>query len=288
MKVWIDGQIMDGEQARIPVLDHGLLYGDGVFEGMRLYNGRVFRLERHLRRLETSARAIHLQLPGGAEAIQKLLFDTLRAHGKQDAYIRLLVTRGDGALGVDPASCPRPRVICIVDQVQLYPEEKLRKGLDLITASVRRPPSGVLEPRVKSLNYLNSVLARVEARRANADEALLLNQSGAVAEVSAANIFVVRDGNLYTPPATDGALEGITRGAVMELAGRLGIAFAERTLGRVDLFDADEVFLTGSGARVARVRSLDGEVIGDPDRRPITEKLMAAFEELTRTTGTAI
>ena len=138
MKVWIDGQIMDGAQARIPVLDHGLLYGDGVFEGLRLYNGRVFRLEKHLQRLQTSARAIHLQLPGGTEAIQKLLFDTLRAHGKPDAYIRLLVTRGDGALGIDPASCPRPRVICIVDQVQLYPEEKLRQGLDLITASVRR------------------------------------------------------------------------------------------------------------------------------------------------------
>lgn len=288
MKVWVDGRIVDGEQARIPVIDHGLLYGDGVFEGMRLYNGRVFRLERHMRRLETSARAIHLRLPGGTAAIQKLLIDTLRAHGKPDAYIRLLVTRGDGALGVDPASCPEPRVICIVDQVQLYPEEKLQKGLDLVTASVRRPLPDVLEPRVKSLNYLNSVLARVEARRASADEALLLNRSGAVAEASAANVFAVRDGNVSTPPASDGALEGITREAIMELAGSLSIPCSERRLGRVDLFGADEVFLTGSGARVARVRSLDGEVIGDPDKRPVTEKLMSAFDELTRTTGTPI
>jgi branched-chain amino acid aminotransferase len=280
MKVWIDGKVVEGSEARIAVTDHGLLYGDGVFEGMRVYGRRVFRLELHLARLATSARVIGLAIPGGIEAMREIVLTTARAFGSDESYVRLIVTRGEGALGVDPSSCPRPRVLCLVDSVRLFPAEKLEQGLELATATVRRPPADVLDPGVKSLNYLNNVLAKLDAKRAGADDALILNLAGAVAEASVANVFVAKEGELSTPPPSDGALAGITRRSVLELAAELGIPARERTLGRVDLLGAEEVFLTGTGARIMPVRSLDGCPIGQRAPGPLTERLSRAFAQL--------
>jgi branched-chain amino acid aminotransferase len=285
MKVWIDGRIVDGSEARVPVTDHGLLYGDGIFEGIRLAGGRVFRLDSHLARLRHSGRAIGLELPGGIDGIREIVLATARAWGRPDGYVRLLVTRGDGAMGVDPTRCPSPRVICIACEIELYPVELLATGVSMVTVSVRRPGPDVLDPRVKSLNYLNSVLAKREARLRGADEALILNSVGNVAEAAVANVFAFRRGKLLTPPATDGALEGVTRGCVVELAAGLGIPAEERSLTRMDLLSADEVFLSGTGARIVAVRSLDGAEIGLRAPGPVTEKLAAAFAELARSDG---
>jgi len=288
MKVWIDGRILDGAEARVPVTDHGFLYGDGVFEGIRVYARRVFRLEQHLARLAVSARSVGLDIPGGLDGAREIILATARAFGADDAYVRFIVSRGEGALGVDPTTCPTPRIVCIVDNIRLYPAEKLERGLELVTSSWRRPPPDVLDPRVKSLNYLNNAMAKLEARRRGADEALLLNAAGQVAEASVANVFALRRGVLATPPATDGALEGITRGAVLELAPREGIPCAERTLGRFDLLGAEEVFLTGTGARIVPVRSLDGELIGKGEPGPVTRRLTALFAALAGSTGAPI
>jgi branched-chain amino acid aminotransferase len=288
MKVWIDGHIVEGSEARVPVTDHGFLYGDGVFEGLRVYARRVFRLEQHLARLAVSARAVGLEIPGGLDRAREIILATTRAFDADEAYVRFIVSRGEGALGVDPTTCPEPRIVCIVDRIRLYPAEKLARGLDLVTSSWRRPPPDVLDPRVKSLNYLNNALAKLEARRRGADEALLLNAAGHVAEASVANVFAVCRGVLTTPPATDGALEGITRRAILELAAADGIETSERTLGRFDLLGAEEVFLTGTGARLVSVRSLDGELIGKGEPGPIAHRLSAAFSTLTAKTGTPI
>ena len=288
MKVFIDSSIVDGSEARVPVTDHGLLYGAGVFEGIRSFAGRIFRLDDHLARLATSARFIALEIPGGLDAVRGIVIDTVRAFGRPDAYIRLLVTRGEGELGVDPSSCARPRVICIVDEVAIYPPEVRRRGLALHTVSVRRSAPDVLDPRVKSLNCLSSVMAKLEARRCGADEALILNAAGQVAEAAVANVFVVSRGELRTPPPTDGALEGITRASVLELARALGLVARERSLGRVDLFGADEVFLTGTGVGIVPVRSLDGRPVGGDFPGPVTEKLQQAFAELVRQTGVPV
>lgn len=294
MKVWIDGKIVDGEEARVPVLDHGLLYGDGVFEGIRIYGRQVFRLPDHLRRLATGARAIGLEIPGGVPALEQIVLETARAHGEAEAYVRLIVTRGEGELGVDPTRCLTPRVICIVAQITLFPAEKLLRGVDLVTVSVRRPAADALDPCVKSLNYLNSVLAKREARMRGADEALLLNGRGLVAEASVANVFAVRGGALFTPPTSDGALPGITRASVLEIAAREGIPAREATLGRVDLLGADEVFLTGTGARIVPVAQLDGQPIGGfgdvagaGGCGPMTRRLMQAFSHFVQEHGTA-
>jgi len=287
--VWIDGELVEVGAARVPILDHGLLYGDGIFEGMRIYDGRLFRLDRHLARLAAGARALRLELPGGTAAIREIVLATARAYGRSEAYIRLIVTRGEGALGVDPTSCPRPRVICLVDQVAIYPEEKRQAGIDLITSSLRRPPADVLDPRVKSLNYLNNALAKGEARRHGADDALLLNCAGLVAEAAVANLFVVRDGMLLTPPGSDGALEGINRGTALELASELGIPAAERSLGRYDLFAAKEVFLSGTGVGgFVPVRSLDGERVGGKPPGPVLLRLRSAFEAAKARLGVPI
>jgi len=288
MKVWVDGAIVEGSQARIPVTDHGFLYGDGVFEGIRVYSWRIFRLDDHLTRLANSARCLGLTIPGGVEAVRRIVIDTARAHAEEDAYLRLIVSRGEGPLGIDPTSCANPRIVCIADQVRLYPEEKIRNGIALVTSSLRRPAPDVLDPRVKSLNYLNNALAKQEARRQGADEALLLNAAGQVAEASVANVFAVRDGTLLTPPASDGALEGLTRATVLELAREQLIPAEQRTLGRFDLLAADEVFLTGSGARIVAVGSLDGHGIGKGGAGPITRRLCQVFERYARSTGTHI
>jgi branched-chain amino acid aminotransferase len=287
MKIWIDGRIVDPPDAKISVLDHGLLYGDGLFEGIRITAGRVFRLDAHLRRLQTGARAIGLELPGTITHIEQVVLETARAYGEDDAYVRLLVTRGEGELGVDPTQCEDPRVICIVTSIRLYPDEKRLNGLDMVTASNRRPAPDVLDPAVKSLNYLNSVLAKREAKLRGADEALLLNGAGHVAEASVANIFAVRDGVLSTPRVTDGALPGINRATLLELASELGIPAYEATLSRIDLFGADEVFLSGSGAGLIRVASLDGQPLGEAKAGPgpVFTRLSEAFLEYARHNG---
>ncbi len=286
MKVWIEGEVVDGSEARISVLDHGLLYGDGVFEGIRVYGRRVFRLEDHLQRFATSAKALALKLPGGTAAVREIVLETARAFGADEAYVRLIATRGDGPLGIDPTQCSEPRLICIVDRIAVYPEHKRSAGIDLLTSSWRRPPADVLDPRVKSLNYLNNVMAKLEARQRGGDEALLLNAAGSIAETSVANIFLVRGGDLLTPPPSDGALEGITRATVLELAASLGIPARTQSLGRFDLFAADEVFLTGSGAALVPVRSLDGRSIGAGGPGPVYEKIWAAFLEAAPGRGT--
>jgi len=288
MKVWIDGAVVDGSQARIPVTDHGFLYGDGIFEGIRLYNRRIFRFDDHLARLAVGARCLALTIPGGIEAVRRIVIDTARAHGRDDAYLRLIVSRGEGSLGVDPTTCKDPRIVCIADQVRLYPEEKVQSGIALVTSSLRRPAPDVLDPRVKSLNYLNSALAKLEARRQGADEALLLNGAGRVVEASVANVFAVRAGRLLTPPASDGALEGLTRATVLELAGEQRVPAEERSLGRFDLIAAEEVFLTGSGAGIVAVGSLDGIAVGKGGPGPITRRICQAFERYVRSTGTPI
>jgi len=273
-KIWIDGAIGPAHAARIPVLDHGLLYGDGLFEGMRIAAGRVFRLDDHLRRFASGARAIGLELPQSVEAIRAIVLDTARAFGRPDAYVRLVATRGVGALGVDPTTCEKPSLFCIVTSLVLYPEEKRVHGIDCVTASVRRPAPDALDPQVKSLNYLNSVLAKREARLRGADEALILNGRGLVAEAAVANVFAVERGVLLTPPVSDGALPGITRRSVLEIAGELGIAVQERSLGRFDLIAADEVFLTGSGAGIVPVATLDGQPIGVASAAPASERVV--------------
>jgi len=228
-------------------------------------------------RFRTGLSHIALDLPGGVEHARSIVLETVRAHGTQEAYVRLIATRGEGALGVDPSTCSHPRLLCLVDQIELYPDEKLATGLSMLTSSLRRPPADVLDPRVKSLNYLNNVLAKLEAKQRGADEALLLNQAGMVAEAAVANVFIVRDGELLTPPTSDGALEGIVRMTVLELAGSLGIPAREKTLGRFDFLTADEAFLTGSGAGIVPVTSLDERRIGQGQPGPIYAKLRAAF-----------
>jgi len=290
MKIWLNGRIVDPAQATIPVTDHGLLYGDGIFEGIRVYGGRVFRLDDHLHRFGTSAKAVGLELPGGLEAIRRAVLETASAYGADEAYMRLVATRGSGELGVDPTKCKDPTVFCIADAIRLYDPAVLAKGISLLTASVRRPASDMLDPRVKSLNYLNSVLAKREAVLRGADEALILNDRGQIAEASVANLFTVRGGVLSTPPATDGALEGITRASVLDIARDLGIETREATLGRFDVLGADECFLTGTGARIVPVGSLDGERVGPVDRTgigPVTARVMDAFGPFTALHGTA-
>jgi len=285
---WIDGAIVPAAAAKVGVRDHGLLYGDGLFEGIRVRAGRVFRLGDHLARLAAGARALALELPFPLERIRAIVLETVRAHGTREAYVRLLVTRGEGPLGVDPLPCGPARVLCLVDSIALYPDQKRRLGIDLVTAHLRRPPPDALDPRVKSLNYLNNVLAKLEARQRGADEALLLGTSGLVAEAAVANVFVVRAGELATPPASDGALEGITRATVLELAAALGIPARERSLGRFDLFASEECFLTGSGAGLVAVRSLDGRTIGGGRPGPIFEKIGAAFADACIALGTPV
>jgi branched-chain amino acid aminotransferase len=285
---WIDGEIVAAREARVPVRDHGLLYGDGIFEGIRVRGGRVFRLDDHLARFAAGAKAIALALPRPLAEVREIVLATVRAHGTAEAYVRLLATRGEGPLGVDPSPCGPARVLCLVDSIALYPEEKRRRGLDLLTSSLRRPGPDVLDPRVKSLNYLNNVLAKLEARSRGADEALLLNAAGLVAEAAVANVFAVRRGELLTPPATDGALEGITRATVLDLAPALGIPARERSLGRFDLLAAEECFLTGSGAGLVGVRSLDGRPIGAGAPGPVLDKLAAAFADACVALGTPL
>ncbi|AUX39074.1 branched-chain amino acid aminotransferase [Sorangium cellulosum] len=288
MKTWIDGRIVDTAAATVNVTDHGLLYGDGIFEGIRVVAGRVFRIDRHLARLQVGAKAIGLELPRSPDALREIVEQTARAHGQREAYVRLVITRGVGPLGVDPTTCERPGLFCIVGPIRLFSDEQRKRGLDLITSSHRRPNADALDMRVKSLNYLGSALAKLEARQRGADDALLLNARGHVAEASVANVFTLHGDVLSTPPATDGCLEGINRAAVMQIARSIGLDVRERSLGRLDFFGADEVFLTGSGAGVIAMRSLDGRTIGAGEQGPVTARLTSLHRRLAETEGSEI
>jgi branched-chain amino acid aminotransferase len=289
---WMNGQLVPPAEARVSVFDHGLLYGDGVFEGIRFYHGRAFRAAHHLARLRASAAALRLSLPCDADALDVALRDTIDAFGRPDGYLRLVVTRGEGRLGIDPSSCARPNLFIIADELQLVSARVRQQGARVIVASTRRLPADGLDPRVKSLNYLNHVLARMEAGNAGADEAILLNGAGHVAEGSTDNVFVVRDGVLLTPPASDGALEGVTREAILELARERGLTARIQSLTPYDLYTAGECFLTGTAVELIPVREVDGRTLsGCPG--PVFAMLSRAFEALIEretgspTTGTA-
>jgi len=280
--VFMNDRLVPEDEARVSVFDHGLLYGDGVFEGMRSYSGRVFRLDAHLDRLWESAQAICLKIPHTEEAVAQAVNDTLAANGLADGYVRLLVTRGAGTLGLDPNRTKNPQVIVIADTISLYPREHYEKGLRIVTAATQRTQAAALSPRIKSLNYLNNIMAKLEGLQAGCVEALMLNHKGEVAECTGDNIFVVRKGLLLTPPPDAGILEGITRGAVMELARSAGIDCREATLTRHDLYTAEECFLTGTAAEVIPVVEIDGRSIGTGRPGPVTAKLLAAFHALVR------
>jgi branched-chain amino acid aminotransferase len=280
-RVWINGKLYDKADAKISVYDHGLLYGDGVFEGIRAYHGKVFRLKEHVDRLYDSAKSIALEIPMAPAELAKVVEDTVRVNEKPNGYIRLIVTRGTGTLGLDPRKCDT-QIICIVDDISLYPVELYEQGLEIITAATIRSHPAALSPRVKSLNYLNNILAKIEAIRGGCLEALMLNHKGEVAECTGDNVFVLKRGELRTPPPDAGILEGVTRGAVMELAAKAGIPLKEMTLTRHDVFTADELFLTGTAAEIIPVVKCDGRLIGNGKPGPVTKKMRELFKELVK------
>jgi branched-chain amino acid aminotransferase len=286
--IFLDGQLVPESAAKVSVFDHGLLYGDGIFEGIRFYNGRVFRLEEHTRRLFDSAKSILLTIPMTPEEIIQATVDTVKANGLRDGYIRTVVTRGTGPMGLSPYKCPKATVFIIAASIQLYTESAYQNGLTMATVATRRPRHDILSPLVKSLNYLNNVMAKVEAIQAGAEEGLMLNDQGLVAECTGDNIFVVRDGKITTPPLTAGALDGITRGVVFEICRELGIPIQERDMSRHEIFTADECFLTGTAAEVIAAVKLDQRIIGNGKPGTITQKVIARFREIAQSTGTPI
>jgi branched-chain amino acid aminotransferase len=288
LTIYVDGEFFPEVEAKVSVFDHGLLYGDGIFEGIRFYNGRVFRLEEHLDRLWDSAKSICLEVPMSQRAMTDALLETIRRNDLRDGYIRLLVTRGVGNLGLNPAQCKKPSVIIIAATIALYPEKMYRNGLTVMTCATRRTNPAALNPAVKSLNYLNNVMARIEANLAGADEALMLNDDGCVAECTADNVFVIKRGEIFTPPISAGALRGITRAVVFEIAAELGLKISEINLTRHDIFIADECFLTGTAAEVIPVIKADNRVIGTGKPGPISARMIARFREITRESGTPI
>ena len=288
MKIYIDGKFYSEKDAKISVFDHGLLYGDGVFEGIRVYKGRIFKLAEHLDRLCASARAIVLDVPMSREELTEAAVKTCRLNKLRDGYIRLVVTRGVGYLGLSPYKCKKPTVFIIAATIELYPEKVYRQGMKLVTVGTMRTPPAALSPNVKSLNYLNNIMAKVEAIGAGGDEGLMLNAQGYVAECTGDNLFILKRGVLITPPSSAGALCGITRQVVMELAAEAGIPAREENLTRYDIFTADECFLTGTAAEVVPVRELDRRVIGNGRPGPLTTDLMRRYKELTARNGTPI
>jgi branched-chain amino acid aminotransferase len=282
LKVWLDGKLLPKEDAKIGVYDHGLLYGDGVFEGIRVYSGKIFECDAHLRRLYDSARAIRLTIPITPEQFRAAIEQTFKANNFTDCYVRAVVTRGVGYLGLNPNKCPTPSVFIITDTIELYPKEMYEKGMAVITASVIRNHPNAVSPRIKSLNYLNNILAKIEAADANVPEAIMLNHEGNVAEATADNIFIVRGGQVQTPTTYDGILEGVTRKVIIELCRKMNIPCAEKTLQRHDLYVADECFLTGTGAEVVPVTKIDGRPIGNGQPGAITRKLIEAFHRHVR------
>lgn len=281
--VWINGKLIASEEASVSVFDHGLLYGDGVFEGMRIYGGKVFRLDEHLERLDESARAICLKMPYSIEEIAKATNETVAANELVDGYIRLIVTRGPGTLGLGPERCSDPQLIIIADTIALYPEKHYEEGLEIITSSVIRNHPAALSPRIKSLNYLNNIMAKIEGQQAGCVEALMLNHKGEVAECTGDNIFLIKRGELYTPPLDAGILGGITRDVVLELAEAAKIKTHQIALTKHDVYIADECFLTGSAAEVIPVVKVDSRPIGDGKPGKLTAQLRESFHATVRT-----
>jgi branched-chain amino acid aminotransferase len=288
MKIFIDGKYCSERDAKISVFDHGLLYGDGVFEGIRAYNGRVFRLKEHIDRLFCSAKAILLDIPMSHAELMRATVEACRQNKLRDGYIRLVVTRGIGTLGLNPNRCKRGSVIIIAGKIQVYPAEMYSRGMDIVTVATTRNLHSALNPAIKSLNYLNNILAKIEANNAGVEEAIMLNSEGFVAECTADNLFIVKNGKVQTPPLSAGALYGITRQTVMELAGQAGIEVSEPNLTRYDLFNADECFLCGTGAEIMPVIKIDGRVIGSGKPGAITKKLVEDYHALTNVTGEPI
>lgn len=288
MLIYLDGEFVPSSEAKISVFDHGLLYGDGVFEGIRCYNGNVFKLDEHLERLYDSAKSLMLQIPISIEEMKENLLETLRRNDLHEGYIRLVVTRGIGDLGLDPDKCPNPSVIIIADKITLYPQNFYEDGLEIVTASIRRNYPEAINPRIKSLNYLNNILAKIEAKQSGSVEALMLNNDGYVVECTGDNIFWIKNEVIVTPPQHIGILEGVTRNCVIELAQEAGFEIEERVFTRHDLYIADECFLTGTAAEVIPVVKLDQRVIGNGKPGIVTQKLIAAFRQLANNSGTPI
>jgi len=288
LQIYIDGEFFPEGEAKISVFDHGLLYGDGVFEGIRFYCGRVFRLDEHIDRLFDSAKAIHLEIPASHAEVCEMTLATIRENNLKDGYVRLLVTRGVGNLGLSPYLCPKASIVVIASTISLYPKEKYEKGLILATCSTRRPTHDTLSPSVKSLNYLSNIMAKVEAMAAGAEEGVMLNVQGEVAECTGDNIFVVKKGVIYTPPVIAGALNGITRNVVIDLVREKGYELKEIGMSRYDLYTADELFLTGTAAEVVPVSKYDERIIGDGTPGEVTRKFMVEFRKIVETEGTPI
>ncbi len=290
IQIYLDGQLVPASQAKVSVYDHGFLYGDGVFEGIRIYNRRIFRLDAHLTRLYRSAKAIWLEPPYSVAEMKAAIEKTVAANQLENGYVRAIISRGPGDLGLDPRKCPRPTVVIIADAIKLYPPEVYEQGMECITVATRRSQPDVLNPAIKSLNYLNNILAKIECIRAGVPECIMLNSRGLVAECSGDNIFVyIRDfngrGELRTPPVSAGILEGITRDAVMQLSEKMGLRVVEKDLALFDIYAAEEAFLTGTAAEIAPVTRLDMREIGDGKPGPITAQLMAAYKEMTNAEG---
>ncbi|MCP8968639.1 branched-chain-amino-acid transaminase [Ectobacillus ponti] len=286
--IYLNGQFVPKHEAKVSVYDHGYLYGDGVFEGIRVYSGNVFRLKEHLIRLYESAKSIMLDIPYTLAEMTEAVAATIRRNELVDGYIRLVISRGDGNLGLDPASCPRPNIVIIAEQLALFPAEYYQTGIPIITVATRRNRPDVLSPQVKSLNYLNNILVKLEAKLAGVQEALMLNEQGYVAEGSGDNVFLVKGNKLITPPSSAGALEGITRNAIMELGEQLGYDVREEVFTRHDVYVADEVFLTGTAAEVIAVIKVDGRTIGDGTPGAHTNRLLEAFRQLVVQDGEKI
>ncbi len=285
MKVYLNGKFVDASKATVSVLDHGLLYGDGVFEGIRSYNGRVFKLREHIDRLYESAHTIMLTVPHTKDELIDVVKQSLRVNALTNAYIRLVVTRGEGDLGLDPRKCSRPTVFIIADKIELYPKKLYEQGLELITVATQRNVPEALNPQIKSLNYLNNILAKIEAITAGFEEAIMLSPSGYVTECTGENIFVLKGAQLLTPPPYIGVLRGITRQTVMSLGAKLRLDVREELLTRHDLFNADECFLTGTAAEIIPVVKIDGRTIGSGKPGPVTKRLLSAFRQVTNTQG---
>ncbi len=288
MKIYLDGKFVDPADAKISVFDHGLLYGDGVFEGIRLYGGNIFRLEEHLERLEYSAKAIMLKLPHTRKEFSDITCETCRQNGLTDAYIRLVVTRGIGDLGLAPWSCPTPSTFVIASKISLYPQEYYDNGLAIVTVPTRRINPAALPPTVKSLNYLNNILGKIEAQQFGALEAIMLNDQGYVSECTADNIFIVHKGEIITPSSSQGALKGITRDTIFDIALELNVPIRDANMTRYDVWCADECFLTGSGAEVIPAVKLDGREIGTGKPGPISQQILASFRRRVLVEGTKI
>ncbi len=277
--IYLNGQFVRKKDAVVSVYDHGFLYGDGVFEGIRMYEGNVFRLTEHIDRLYDSAKSIMLSIPHSKQELSDLVVETLKRNNLLDAYIRVVVSRGVGNLGLDPSSCSEPQVIIIAEELTLFPKELYETGIDIVSVATRRNRSDVLSPKVKSLNYLNNILVRIEANLAGVSEALMLNEQGYVAEGSADNVFIVKNGEILTPPGYVGALEGITRNVIMDIARNLGLSMKEQVFTRHDVYVADEVFLTGTAAEVIAVVKVDGRTIGDGKPGSYTNRLLKEFRK---------